>query len=167
MAPPNPSGLTPPDLRPIVQTDAEKIIAAVNAAFTPPARGSNVATVPALVPLAGTPTVVATVTVTPTRVGSKLQCVGNLGGSNLAPGLILANLHVAGDPSPFGQGGSFTTDGIGGGAGVVPVVGEIDSGTPGVPITITLIASAAGADWNTAPGVSRGVGLLVQEVGGT
>ena len=33
MAPPNPSGLTPPDLRPIVQIDAEKIIGAINSAL--------------------------------------------------------------------------------------------------------------------------------------
>jgi hypothetical protein len=166
--PPNPSGLLPTDLRPVVQTDAEKVIAAINAlwAAMPPPEGAYGEASPAapVTALAGATTTVVSVTVTQRRSGSILTVLGVMNGTTADSATLLATLVESG--GNFGSEGTVAL-GAGGGDFQLVTLGSTIGEGKGVPTTISMKITVTGNNASLAADAAHGVLLQVEEVLGT
>ena len=165
--PPNPSGLSAPDLRPIVQIDAEKVIASINGAFaaaTAPDEAAVLRPTPDTI-AGGDDLPIAGVSITPKRTGSAIFVAAVVNGTLDAAGVVRTSLVLNG-ATVFGSGGRATL----GAAGDVslPVLGHIASGPVGTPMAIEVNAAPTGGNLTVnGAGVDQGVELHAWEVGGT
>jgi hypothetical protein len=162
--------ITPQTFRPIPKVDAERILDAIDAAGggPAPADASAFPGIGQVVPGTSTPTVVAIAIITPQRNGSRLHCIGTVSGSRDSAGETSAFLHIGGHPMTEVQGALATDSRPNSGAACLNPIASIPSPPAGTPITIELVAVASGAAFATAATPAGvGIGLLVEEVGGS